>query len=117
MIRSVKEFTEKRRNEQSNVFKQKKLHGQFFKQIKVAGEEKWLWLRDGVIKRERESRIMAVQEQTTRTNAIKATIDKTQAKSKCRLCGKVEERVRQIVLEGPMMTQREYKRRHDWVSR
>ena len=46
MIESVKEFKE-RRNEPSNVFKQKKLHGQFFNQIEdVAGEEKWLWLRD-----------------------------------------------------------------------
>ena len=31
----------------------KKLHGQFFYQIQeVAGEEKWLWLRDRSIKRE-----------------------------------------------------------------
>ena len=54
------------------MLKQKKLHGQFFNQIEeVAGEEKWLWLRDGSIKRETESLIMAVQEQAIRTNAIK----------------------------------------------
>ena len=55
MIESVKKFKERRRNERSNVLKQKKLHWQFFNQIKeVAGEEKWLWLRDGSIKRKTE---------------------------------------------------------------
>ena len=98
--------------------KQKKLHGQFFNHIEeVAGEEKWLWLRDRSIKRETESLIMAAQEQAIRTNAIKAKIDKTQAKSKCRLCDKVDETVRHIVCECPMLAQREYKRRHDWVGR
>ena len=60
MIESVKEFQERRRKERSNVLKQKKSHMKFFKQIEeVAGEEKWLWLRDGSIKRETESLIMA----------------------------------------------------------
>ena len=40
IIESVKE---KRRNERSNVLKQKKLHGRFSNQIEeFAGEEKWL---------------------------------------------------------------------------
>ena len=60
---------------------------------------------------------MAAQEQTIRTNAIKAKIDKTQAESKCRLCGKVDETVRHTVCESPMLLQREYKKRHDWVGR
>ena len=57
MIENVKEFLkERRRNEWSNVLKQKKLHGQFFNPTEeVAGEEKWLCLRDGSIKRETES--------------------------------------------------------------
>ena len=56
-------------------------------------------LRHGCIKRETESLIMAAQEQVIRTNAIKAKIDKTQAESKCRLCGKVDETVRHRVCE------------------
>ena len=41
MIESAKEFKRRRGNEQSNVLKQKKLHGQFFKQIEqISGEEK-----------------------------------------------------------------------------
>lgn len=45
---------------------------------------------------------MGVQEQAIRANAIKAKTDKTQAKSKCRLCGKVDETVRYIICECPM---------------
>ena len=88
---------------------------QFVNQIEeVAGEEKWLCLRDGSIKRETESLIMAAQEQSIGTNAIKAKIDKTQAESKYRLCGKVDETVGHIVCECPMLPQREYKSRHGW---
>ena len=100
VIESVKEFKERRRNEQSNVLKQKKLHGQFFNQIEeVAGEELWLWLRYRSIEIETESLIMAAQEQAIRTNAIKTNIDKTQAERKCRLCAKVDEAVRHIMCE------------------
>ena len=53
----------------------------------------------------------------TNANAIKAKIDKTQAESKCRLCGKVDETVRHIVCKCPMLAQSEYKSRHDWVGR
>ena len=61
--------------------KQEKLHGQLFNQIEeVAGEEKWQWLRDGSIKIETESLIMAGQEQAIRTNAIKSKIDRLKSK-------------------------------------
>ena len=60
---------------------------------------------------------MAALEQTIRSNATKTKIDKTQAESKYKICGKVDETVRQIVCECPMLGQREYKRRHDWVVR
>ena len=64
MIESVKEFKKRRKKERNNVLKQRKLHGHFFNQIEdVAGEEKWLWLRDRSIKRETESLIMVAQEQ------------------------------------------------------
>ena len=39
MIESVKELKQRRRNERSNVLKQKKLHGQFFNQIKSQGKK------------------------------------------------------------------------------
>ena len=60
---------------------------------------------------------MAAQEQAIRTNAIRRKIGKTQAKSKCRLCGKVDDTVRHIVWECCIFAKREYKRRHGWVGR
>ena len=60
IIDSKKEFKERRKNEQSKVLTQKKLNGQFINQIEeVAGEEKWLWLRDESIKRQTKSLIIA----------------------------------------------------------
>ena len=60
IIDSKKEFKEWRKNEQSKVLTQKKLNGQFINQIEeVAGEEKWLWLRDESIKRQTKSLIIA----------------------------------------------------------
>ena len=63
------------------MLKQEKLHGQLFNQIEeVAGEEKWQWLRDGSIKIETESLIMAAQEQAIRTNAIKSKMTRLKSK-------------------------------------
>ena len=60
IIDRKKEFKERRKNEQSKVLTQKKLNGQFINQIEeVAGEEKWLWLRDESIKRQTKSLIIA----------------------------------------------------------
>ena len=50
---------------------------------------------------------MAVQEQATRTNAINAKLDKTQAESECRFCDRVDETVR-LSCECPMLAQREH---------
>ena len=62
IIDSKKEFKERRKNEQSKVLTRKKLNGQFINQIEeVAGEEKWLWLRDESIKRQTKSLIIAGQ--------------------------------------------------------
>ena len=58
---------------------------------------------------------MAAQEHAIKTNAIKAKIDKAQAESKCRLCGKRDETVRHRVCECTMLAQREYKRNYDCV--
>ena len=59
--------------------------------------KRWTWLRDGSIKRKTETLILAAQEQSLRTNAIKAKIDRSQENSLCRLCKKSDETVRHIV--------------------
>ena len=59
---------------------------------------------------------MAAQEQTIRTNNIKAKVDKTQENSKCRMCGKAEEIVNHVLSECSKLAQKEYKRRRDWFG-
>ena len=44
-------------------------------------------------------RYVLASEQAFRTNTKRAKIDKTQAESKCRSCGKVDDTVRSIVYE------------------
>ena len=45
----------------------------------------WAWLQNGDLKRETESLIVAVQNQSIRTNLVKARIDKSQGDSLCRV--------------------------------
>ena len=60
---------------------------------------------------------MAVQNSTIRTNHIKAMIDKMQQNSKCRLCGDKDETINHIISACSKLAQKEYKARHDWVSK
>ena len=62
--------------------------------------------------RETESLLMAAQ-----NNHIKARIDKTQQNSKCRLCGDIDETINYMISEFSKLAQKEYKTRHDWVSK
>ena len=47
--------------------------------------------KKGILKREIESILIAVQSNAIRTNHIKARIDKTQQNSRCWLCGDRED--------------------------
>ena len=67
--------------------------------------------------RETESLLIAAQDNTIRTNHIKARRDKTQQNSKCRLCGDRDETINHIISECSKLAQREYKARHDWVGK
>ena len=64
------------------------------------------------MKRETESIIVAAQNQSIRTNLVKAKIDKSQGDSLCRVCRKVDESIDHIV-SGCSKLAQEYKRRHD----
>ena len=77
----------------------------------------WTWLRKENLKREAESLLIAAQNNAIRTNYIKARIDKTQQNSRCRLCGEREETIIHIISECSKLAQKEYKTRHDWVSK
>ena len=49
------------------------------------------------MKRETESFIVAAQNQSIRTNLVKAKIDKSQGDSLCRVCTKVDESIDRIL--------------------
>ena len=55
---------------------------------------------------------MAAQNQSRRTNLVKARTDKSQGDSLCRMCRKVDESIDHIVSRCSKLAQ-EYKRRHD----
>ena len=56
---------------------------------------------------------MAAQNQSIRTNLVKASIDKNQGDSLCRMCRKVDESIDHIVSGCSKLMQKEHKRRHD----
>ena len=95
-------------------WEEKVLHGQYLRQTKeVRSDQCWAWLQNGDLKMETESLIVAVQNQSIRTNLVKAKIDKSQADSLCRTCRKVDESIDHIVSGCSKLAQKEYKRRHD----
>ena len=83
----------------------------------ISHEKTWTWSRKGNFKRETESLLIAAQNNATRTNHIKARIEKTQQNSKCRLCGDRDETINRIISECNKLAQKEYKTRHDWVGK
>ena len=61
----------------------------------------------------RESLIVAAQNQSIRTNLVKARIGKSHGDSLCRVSRKVDESIDHIVSDCSKLAQKEYKRRHD----
>ena len=91
---------------------EKVLHGQYLRQIKeVESDQCWAWLQNGDLKRETESLIVVAQNQSIRTNLVKARIDKSQGDSLCRVCREVDESIDHIA-SGCSKLALEYKRRH-----
>ena len=79
----------------------------------VMSGQSWTWIQNGDLKRETESLIVAAQNQSIRTNLVKAKIDKSQGNSLCRVCRKVDESIDHILSGCSKLAQREYNRRHD----
>ena len=79
-------------------WEEKVLHGQYLKLTKeVRSDQCWAWLQNRDLKRKTESLIVAAQNQSIRTNLVKAKIHKSQRDSLCRVCRKV---VRGHVVSG-----------------
>ena len=93
---------------------EKVLYGQYLRQTKkVRSRECWAWLQNGDLKRETESLTVAAQNQSIRTNLVKARIGKSQGDSLCRMCRKADESIDHIVSGCSKLAQKECKRRHD----
>ena len=63
------------------------------------GGKPWTELRMGKLNKETESHLIAAENNTIRTNHIKARTDKTQQNSRCRLCGDRDESINHILSE------------------
>ena len=93
---------------------EKVLQGQYLRQTKeVRSDQCWASPQNGDLKRETKSLIVAAQNQSIRTNLVKAKVDKSEGDSLCRVCRKVDESIDHIVSGCSKLAQKEYKRRHD----
>ena len=122
LITAVKNDTDSTIYDRMTTRKQKwektQLYGRFKRLINnISHQKTWTWLRKGNLKRERESLLIAAQDNAITTNHIKARIDKTQQNSKYRLCGDRDETISYIISECSKLAQKEYKARHDWVGK
>ena len=78
----------------------------------VRSDQCLAWLQNRDLKRETESLIVAAQNQSIRTNLVKAKIDKSQGDSLCRVCRKVDESIDHIASSCCKLQQKWYKKRH-----
>ena len=94
-------------------WEEKALHGHLRQTKEVRSEQSWVWFQNGDLKREteRQSLIVAAQNQNMRTNLVKAKIDKSQKDMLCRLCKKADESIDHVGCSK--LAQKKYKRRHD----
>ena len=113
-----KEYKNKRREERTRDWQEKPLDGRFLRCTEeVASSKTWEWLRRGELKKETEGLITAAQDQSLRTNVMKARIDKSHVSPMCRMCNAAEETVFHIVSECRVHAQTEYKGRHDKLAK
>ena len=81
--------------------------------IEIRSEKSWVWLQNGDFKRDTESLIVAAQNQSIRTNLVKAKIEKNQKDMLCSLCKTADESIDHVVSGCSKLAQKEYKRRRD----
>ena len=105
-------------NNQKQRWEEKQLYGRLKRLTRdISHKKMWTLLMKGNLQRETEYLLTAVQNNTIKTNHIKARIDKTQQNSRCRLCGDRDEPINHIICECSKLAQKEYKIRHEWVGK
>ena len=97
VVRS-EEFKNQKAQELKQSWSEKKLHGQFIRELpeEVDKDRTWQWLSKSDLKIGTEALLCAAQEQAVRTNYVKFQIDKTIESPLCRLCGKNGETVQPL---------------------
>ena len=73
-IEGKNEYNSRIQKEKHDALIEMPLHGQFERATRdLKTEESWAWLKNGDLKRETESLLMAAQEQALNTNSVKNT--------------------------------------------
>ena len=101
-------------------WKGKSVHGRFLKQLEEGGcdpDATWAWLNKESLSRYTESDVFAAQDQATRTNWLRAAIQKEAGMTeKCRICNQHNESVEHILNGCTKLANGDYKLRHDRVA-
>ena len=101
-------FKRSKKEKRLEDWEEKVLLGQYLWQTKkVRSDQCWAWLQNGDLERETESLIVAAQNQSIRTNLVKARIDKSQGDSLRRMCRKVDESIDHTVSGCSKLAQKE----------
>ena len=118
MNESKSEYHKKELKNRQEQWQSKPLHGQYLQDIKDKTNNyiTWRWLKNGELKKETESFLIAAQDQALRTNAIKAKIDKVTEDSKCRLCKGKDETIDHLISSCSKIAQIYYKERHNKLA-
>ena len=103
-----------KKKERLRHWEEKVLHGPYLRQTKeVRSNQCWAWLQNEDLKRETQSLIATAQNQSIRTNLVKAKIGKSQGDSLCRVYRKVDDSIDHIASGCSKLAQKKYKRRPD----
>ena len=110
---------EKIHKEHREKYEDKPLYGQFRKATEeVRGKRSWDWLKNGYLKKENESTIVAAQDQALCTRNVKNVVYRENVQCIYRVCGAADETVAHIVSECSKLAQKEYKQlKHDNVAK
>ena len=105
--------------EREGKWREKPMHGQYAGEMKnktVDAELTFQWLKNGSLKGETESLIVAAQDQAIFTNYIRKRIYGENINEKCRICKQYDETVKHIITGCPILATKEYIERHNKVA-
>ena len=97
-------------------WKEKKLHGVWYKHLTEYDKNTNCWLRKSNLKPATESLILAAQDQALRTKWYDHNILKTSTEHQCRRCKAYPETIAHIVSGCPELAQGVYLKRHNAVA-